>query len=140
MPSTDLQADLRGVLERAPEDVVCAYLFGSAARGQLGPGSDLDVAILLRHPPGATLAGQRLGLAGEIEQATSRRVDLVILNQAPPDLVHRVLRDGRLVLERDKAARMRFEVRARNEFFDLQPLLRRYRATVLAKVRGGAGP
>ena len=48
-------------------------------------------------------------------------------HRAPTDLVHRVLRDGRLVLERDRSARIAFEVRARNEYFDMQPILRRYR-------------
>lgn len=54
-------------------------------------------------------------------------VDLVVLNAASPDLVHRVLRDGILLLERDRPARIAFEVRARNAYFDLQPVLARYR-------------
>jgi len=51
----------------------------------------------------------------------------VVLNRAPVDLVHRVLRDGILLLDRDPSGRIRFEVRARNEYFDLLPHLRRYR-------------
>jgi len=39
-----------------------------------------------------------------------------------------VLRDGRLVVDRDRSARIAFEVRTRNEAFDLEPILRRYRA------------
>ena len=50
---------------------------------------------------------------------------LVVLNEAPCDLVHRVLRDGRL----DRAARVRFEVRSRNEYFDMDPVRRAYRRT-----------
>jgi hypothetical protein len=38
------------------------------------------------------------------------------------------LRDGRVVLDRDASARIRFEVKSRNEYFDLLPFLRRYRA------------
>ena len=49
------------------------------------------------------------------------------LNRASADLVHRVLRDGRLVLDRDPAARIRFEVQKRNEYFDLAPIRRLYR-------------
>ena len=55
-------------------------------------------------------------------------VQLVALNRAPVDLVHRVLRDGKLIVDRDRGRRIRFEVKARNEFFDLQPVLARYRA------------
>jgi hypothetical protein len=56
-------------------------------------------------------------------------VDLVILNTASADLVHRVLRDGDLVLERDRGRRIRFEVAKRNEYFDLQPVRDAYRRT-----------
>jgi uncharacterized protein len=38
-----------------------------------------------------------------------------------------VLRDGRLVFESDRSARIRFEVERRNEYFDLLPVLREYR-------------
>ena len=55
------------------------------------------------------------------------------MNGAPVDLVHRILRDGRLLVERDRSARIAFEVRARNEYFDLLPMLRLYR-------RGTAAP
>jgi len=54
-------------------------------------------------------------------------VQLVILNTAPAELAHHVFRDGRLLVDRDPAARIRFEIRRRNEFFDLQPVLERYR-------------
>ena len=54
-------------------------------------------------------------------------MQVVVLNDAPPDLVHRILRDGRLVLESDKAARVRFEVSTRNAYFDVLPALERYR-------------
>jgi hypothetical protein len=54
-------------------------------------------------------------------------VQVVALNRAPADLVHRVLRDGHIVLDADRAARLRFEVHKRNEYFDLAPIRRLYR-------------
>jgi hypothetical protein len=45
-------------------------------------------------------------------------VQLVVLNRAPADLVHRVLRDGVLLLDRDPGARIRFEVRTCNLYTD----------------------
>lgn len=54
-------------------------------------------------------------------------MDLVVLNRAPVDLIHRVLRDGLLLLDFHPGARTRFEVQARNEYSDLLPHLRRYR-------------
>lgn len=113
------------------EDVVVAYLFGSAARGELRPSSDVDVAILLSSSDAPTLASMRLGLQADLQEAVHRPVDLVILNTASPDLIHRVLRDGVLLVERDRSARIRFEVHARNEYFDVLPFLNRYREAAL---------
>lgn len=124
---------LTRVLADAPADVVAVYLFGSVARGTASPSSDLDLGVLLQARPASTLAGRRLDYEGALERTLGCAVQLVILNNAPPDLVHRVLSDGRLLLERDRAARIRFEVRARNEYFDLQPLLARYRSVALRK-------
>lgn len=123
----DIAEKLRRALGGVRSDVVAAYLFGSHARGTARDDSDVDVAVMLRGEPEATLEGLGMDLVADLERELARRVDLVVLNRAPTDLVHRVLRDGRLVLERDRSARIRFEVRARNEYFDMQPILRRYR-------------
>ena len=115
--------------ERRAHGAIAVYLFGSAARGDARPGSDVDIAVLFDAPPEATLDGPRLTLEGELEAALGLSVDLVSLNTAPPDLVHRVLRDGIIVFDDDRARRIRFEVARRNEYFDLEPIRRRYRKT-----------
>lgn len=114
----ELQADAR---------LAAAYLFGSVARGTAGPGSDVDVGLLYRVPPGAGLLEQPFAREGELSARLGRPVQLVLMNGAPPDLVHRILRDGILLFENDRSARIAFEVRARNEYFDLLPILRQYR-------------
>lgn len=113
--------------QHSADDVVCVYVFGSTGRGEARPDSDLDVAVLYRADPPHTLAGAGIRLAGELERMTGHPVDVVVLNRAPVDLVHHVLRDGTLVYETDPSTRVQFEVRARNVYFDLQPILERYR-------------
>lgn len=119
-------------LASADDRLVAAYLFGSVARGTDSSSSDIDVGLLLRTAPSGELDDLRFNLEGNLERALGQRTQVVILNNAPPDLVHRVLRDGRLLLDRDRAARIRFEVRARNEYFDLLPILNRYRRREVA--------
>lgn len=118
---------LREYFAARPDGLVAAYLFGSVARGTAGPRSDADVAVLYTATPPPTIEGLPLDLEGRLERLLSRPAQVVVLNTAPVGLVHRVLRDGVLLLDRDPRARIRYEVRARNEFFDLQPILARYR-------------
>jgi predicted nucleotidyltransferase len=118
---------LREFFAASSQGVVAAYLFGSVARGSARTGSDVDVAILYSTAPEASLEGIPLALEAELEKQLALPVQVVVLNTAPVDLVHRVLRDGRLLIDLDPSARVRFEVKARNEYFDLLPVLRRYR-------------
>jgi hypothetical protein len=66
-------------------------------------------------------------VADDLGRRLHRSIDLVVLDTAPVDLRARVLRDGTLVVDRDPARRIRFEVRTRNDAFDLEPVLREYR-------------
>jgi len=109
------------------EGIAAAYLFGSVARGTAGPKSDVDVGILYSADPPLTLDGLGLELEGELEKILRVPVQVVVLNHASVDLLIRVLRDGKLLVDRDRSTRIRFEVKTRFEFWDLEPYLRRYR-------------
>jgi predicted nucleotidyltransferase len=111
------------------EGLVCVYLYGSTARGEARQQSDVDLAVLYAQDPPPTFDGLGLALGSTLERYLGRPVDLLVLNRAPVDLTHRVLRDGVLVYDHDPSARICFEVQARNAYFDLLPYLRQYRRT-----------
>jgi hypothetical protein len=119
---------LESELEDAPPDLLAVYLYGSTARDEHSDGSDIDLGLLYREEPPRRLSAPPRRLEARLERALRRTVQVVVMNSAPPDLVHRILRDGLLCLDRDRAARVRFEVKARSEYFDLLPYLQRYRA------------
>lgn len=123
----EILSRIRDALKAHERAIACAYLFGSRARGDFRPDSDLDVAVLFDETPPATLNGLGLDLAAALEESIRTKVDLVVLNRAPPDLVHRILRDATLVFEANRSARVQFEVRTRAEYFDLLPYLQEYR-------------
>jgi len=127
MEITTVPDKIHRFFQKDSQDIVCVYLFGSEARGTARKDSDVDIAVLYTKTPPSTMEGLGLELEGDLEQYLSRPVDLVVLNRAPVDLVHRVLRDGILVFERNSSARIRFEVKARTEYFDLLPFLQRHR-------------
>jgi predicted nucleotidyltransferase len=111
----------------ADRNVVAVYLFGSRARGAARLDSDVDLGVLYRAPPAPTLAAQPFEAQARLSSELRAPVDLVVMNTAPVDLIHRILRDGQIVLEVDRSRRIAFEVEARNRYFDLLPILQRYR-------------
>lgn len=113
--------------------IVAAWVFGSVARGTASEASDVDIAILGGVSPPQKLAELPLDLEAELATALAAEVHIVRVERAPTDLIHRVLRDGVLVVDRDRAARVRFEVATRNRYFDMQGIWREYR-----RVRGSA--
>jgi predicted nucleotidyltransferase len=112
---------------RERSDLAAVYLFGSVARGTAGPTSDVDVGVLYRATPASTLEAQPFGDEAALSQLLGRNVQVVAMNAAPVDLVHRILRDGILAVDSDKSRRIAFEVQSRNEYFDILPALREYR-------------
>lgn len=122
-----LEALLHQALDSAPISVDAAWLFGSQARGTAGSGSDVDVAVLLPRSGHTAYPGPALILEEFLEGVVGIPVQVVDVEQAPLDLVHRVLRDGRLLVDQDRSHRIRFEVTSRNLWFDLEPILRSYR-------------
>lgn len=118
---------------RDRQEIVAAWVFGSQARGTARASSDVDVALLLRDGPprSATDFEPLTEIQCDLEEALRSDVDVVAANGASPDLLHRVLRDGVLVHESDHERRILFEVAARNEYWDLLPILDLYRKTLL---------
>jgi len=129
MDTAAIEKKLREVLtaQADAEGIAAAWLFGSVARGTARPDSDVDVGVLFRNTPPLTFAGLGLDLEGDLESALGLPVQLVVLNRAPVDLIVRVLRDGKLLVDLDRSRRIQFEVDSRNEFWDLEPYLRLYR-------------
>lgn len=85
---------------RTHPNVRLAVLFGSVARGDEESGSDLDVLVRLRRDDHRA----RAALVDRLESASGRRVQLVSLDQAreAPLLLADVLRDGRVLVDRDR--------------------------------------
>lgn len=137
METPELVARLEDYFSRNREGLAAVYLFGSHARSDAREGSDVDLGLLYQEAPPPSVSGPSARMEDDLEALLGRRVQAVVMNSAPPDLVHRVLRDGRLLREDDRSGRIRFEVAARREYFDLLPFLRRYRR---AAGVGGSGP
>ncbi|MEM9694384.1 MAG: nucleotidyltransferase domain-containing protein [Myxococcota bacterium] len=120
--------------------VAAAWVFGSVARNEARPDSDLDVALLLRDPEATAVTCRRdiQDLAARLETVSSRRVDLVVLTLRDPIIAQRVLSEGRLVLDADPERRIGFCSNVLARYLDWAP---RYEAAArqsLATIRAWA--
>jgi predicted nucleotidyltransferase len=135
MLRTDIES-LRRHVEVVVEEqmeVTLVYLFGSQATGEVGPLSDVDLAVLLA--PGAPVAQIRSRLAHAFSAALEgAAVDLVILNRAPIELAYAVIAQGELFYERDRAGRIEYEADVMSRYGDYLPYLRMQRQEILEGV------
>lgn len=97
----DLLADLSEAL-RCERNVRTAVLYGSVARGDEHPGSDIDVLVSLRNESPRAQAD----LEVKLMDATGREVQVVDLDRAlsdSPRLVLHALDEARVLVDRDGA-------------------------------------
>ena len=119
------------------DEVSVAYLFGSVARGDTSQLSDIDVGVLLANEP-ENLLRDRARLSEDLSRAMGGiAVDIVLLADAPPALAARVIREGRLLLCRDDAERVRFEFQVLRRDLDTAHLRRIYDRALADAIRQG---
>lgn len=124
-----MRETLGRVIRKHPE-IRLAYLFGSAARGEAGPTSDVDVAVYVDRGHPMDLLDLQLALQDEIGRALgTNRTEVVILDPAgPPEFTYQVIRDG-IVLHEEEPYRVLLEPRILNAYFDFRDSLRRHGLT-----------
>ena len=102
------------------EGVVLAYLFGSAARGETGPLSDVDIAVLFSGKVKENdYFDKRLRLSSKINEILGIfKTEVVVLNQVPPLLKHRAVFYGISIFGSNPKLRRDFELRVLQEYED----------------------
>lgn len=136
----EIDDDARRRLSEAldQDGVVAAMLIGSQARGEAGPLSDIDLAVW--HEPDLDWKQSwdlQLSLIGAACDALkTNEVDVVMLNEAPPLMQHRAIRDAVQLVERNRAQRIRFETKAVLDYFDTAPLRLARKENVKRQLRG----
>jgi predicted nucleotidyltransferase len=82
-------------------EVAAVYLFGSRASGRGGTRSDVDLAVVLGEGLDADARWRkRLALLADASRRLATdAIDLVVLEDVPASLGHRILKHGRLLSE-----------------------------------------
>ena len=114
---------LARLLERAQADpdVLAVIVFGSQVRGEAGPGSDIDVCLVLSSPVNADAAFRtKLSYSGVFD------VDLVLFHELPLHIRRRVAREGKVLFTRDEERLYEVAIQAAREFEDFKHIQRAY--------------
>lgn len=121
-----LLSQLRLALRQFP-GVRLALLFGSEARGRAHEGSDVDVAVLAPRD-------DLLALASRLSEGCGRDVDVVALDDPGIPLLEELVRDAKLLYERDQGAYASWRSRALTTLDIDGPGYARMREAWLARV------
>lgn len=118
-------------------EVQAAMLFGSYAHDRAHAESDVDVAVLLDRgrvptPSGRAAFAERLAVT-LMETLHHNRVDVVVLNDAPPELAVAAL-DGSVIHVSAPEALHNCDRDARLRLADIRPFLDRTRRLLLDAV------
>lgn len=110
--------------------VEVALLFGSRARGEHRPDSDVDLAVLGNV--------DRLAMAAELSQALGQEVEVIDLAAAGYPLLTAIVEDGILVHEGVRSAYPRWRSHALSQLALDRTWYARMRDAYLAKLAEGA--
>ena len=103
-------------LESHPK-VLFSYIFGSLAKGRQLPLSDVDIAVYLAETFDVT--DDKLEILGKlIGILQTDEIDLVVLNTAGLPLIMNVLRNKKIIVDKDPFARHIFESLVMRKYFD----------------------
>ena len=101
------------------------FLFGSAARGEEGPRSDVDVCLVLAE----TVASDALAAARKrLDYLATSDLDVRVFQEVPLYIRHRILKEGQLLFVRDESADSLYglALRTAREFERFKPIYREY--------------
>ncbi|MFW6101104.1 MAG: type VII toxin-antitoxin system MntA family adenylyltransferase antitoxin [Bacteroidota bacterium] len=113
-----------GLVERLKKekDLEAFYIYGSGARNELKPLSDLDFAILLDMSSiQKELFRRELDYRVYItDYLHSEEFDLILLNRAPLRFAHSVLREGKLLYCKNTTAVINFSEYINKHYLDFK--------------------
>lgn len=128
----------RAQLEKLFKDypIISAYLFGSAASGQMTPSSDIDIGLYFeKNTTKEQRAEIRLRLileTGKILKTSN--VDLIIMNSSPVFLQFEIIRENNYLYIKDEFKRTVYEAKLTSQYLDQKYYQDRYTNTILQQI------
>jgi len=102
------------------KEVILVYIFGSQVKGEFSSLSDVDIALYLdERLDKKERFSLRLRLIVKVCSILGcKRVDLVILNDAPLRLYYNIIKEGIILYCKDELKRIHREVKIMSKYLD----------------------
>jgi hypothetical protein len=98
------------------KEITAIYLFGSHARGETKPLSDVDICVITK----TDTPEDRIE---DILAHSSKKIDLQLFWRLPPAIRYRVLKEGKALYVRDEHRLHEIKVKATKAYLDFKPIL-----------------
>ncbi len=117
------------------KEIAFAYLFGSAIGGGFNKESDLDLAVYFNERmTSEEQFRKRLHLMEHLQNRTGKNVEVINLTEISSIFLKFVIiKEGKVISERDHGRRVDFELKIMNEYYDFQPFLREYNRSYIER-------
>lgn len=106
-------SELKGIKE-----VQAVYLFGSHARGEAGPMSDIDICVVAPKDLNREKKSDLMGPCSDV-------LNVHVFWDMPAHIRVRVIKEGKLLFEADWVANHRAQLQTIKEYLDFRPLFHR---------------
>lgn len=108
-------------------EVAAVYLYGSQIKGTAKKSSDIDLGVLMASYDSYQGFGiPQVAFAQDLSTITGHKVEVQDLKVCRVDFAHRVLIEGRLLLDNDEKMRSQFEENIFRRYFDMKPFFDEY--------------
>lgn len=117
--------------------ILFALMFGSFAKGEPTPLSDLDIGIFTEREIDLFQTGE---IIFELETLANRKVDLVILNDLPvthPLLAFNIVAGHKLLFCSNTKAYSDFKTKSLLFYFDFQPIIKVQNEHLKKRIKNG---
>lgn len=129
----EIQEQLQGFFDEE-KSVLFAYVFGSVAQGHTNHESDVDLAVYLDENNVDDMFKKRLSMIENCQAILKRVTEIIVLNETASILLRFVIiKEGKVIFERDHGERVDFELKTMTEYYDFQPFLEAYNQAYLQR-------
>jgi len=121
-------------LFKQEKSIIFVYIFGSTTQGTTNFESDVDIAVYLDKKRAGDFFKKRLFLIEKVQSLLKRPTEIVVLNEVNSIFFKFVIiKEGKVIFERDHGKRVDFELKIMQEYYDFQPFLDEYNKSYLQR-------